>query len=155
MKTNKPMFPMFLDISEKKIFVIGGGKIATRRVKTLLTFAENISVVAPEASEEIIKLSSEGKIGYEKRPYKESDIDGADIVLAATDDAELNDDIYSSCKKLGITVNIASDKEKCDFYFPGIILKDSAVIGINAGGNDHRGAKELRQKLQRYLENDS
>ncbi len=145
---------MFVDLSSKKILIVGGGKIATRRVNSLLDFAGEILVVSPKASEDILKLAEEGKIVYENRHYSERDLCGTDIVLAATDDISLNDDIYNSCKDLGIMVNVASDRNKCDFHFPGIVKKDSIVIGINAGGNDHKGAKEMRQKLQKYLENE-
>lgn len=145
---------MFVDLSEKKVVVIGGGKIAARRVNTLLDFAGEIFVVAPEADETVLKLAEEGRIAYEKRPYKAGDLDGADIVLASTDNSSLNDEIYAECKRRNITVNVASDKEKCDFHFPGIVKKDSIVIGVNAGGNDHRGAKEMRLKLQKYLDSE-
>lgn len=155
MKENKLLFPMFMDISDKKVLVIGGGKVAARRVRTLLDFAGEILVVAPDAKEEIVQLAKEGIISYEKRPYEKSDLNGADIVLAATDDISLNDEIYGDCKRLGITVNVASDREKCDFHFPGIVKKGPVVIGINAGGNDHRGAKEMRLKLQRYLDSET
>ena len=154
MKENKLLFPMFVDISEKQILVIGGGKVAARRVHTLLDFAGEILVVAPEAEEEIVQLAKEGIISYKKRPYEKKDLNDADLVLAATDDLSLNDEIYSECRRIGITVNVASDKEKCDFHFPGIVKKGSVVIGINAGGNDHRGAKEMRQKLQQYLDSE-
>ena len=145
---------MFVDLSEKRAVVIGGGKIAARRVHTLLDFAGEIFVVAPEADETLVKLAEDGLITYARRPYEPGDLDGADLVLAATDNISLNDEIYAECKRRKITVNVASDKEKCDFHFPGIVKKDSMVIGVNAGGNDHRGAKEMRQKLQRYLDNE-
>ncbi len=155
MKKCKALFPMFFDISEKKIVVIGGGKIATRRIKALLDFADKILVIAPKVSDDILQMGKDGRILFERRTYNEKDINGADIVLAATDNVSLNDEIYTNCKHLGIMVNVASDKEKCDFYFPGIVKKDSIIIGISAGGNDHKGAKEMRQKIQKYLESES
>lgn len=150
---NKALFPMFVDLSEKKAVVIGAGKIAARRVETLLDFAGEILVIAPKAEPAILQMAEEGRITYEKRPYDREDLYDADLVLAVTDDHLLNDEIYSACKCLGIMVNVASNQNKCDFHFPGVVKTDQVVIGINAGGRDHKAAKEMRQKLQQYLEN--
>ena len=79
-------------------------------------------------------------------------IENADLVLACTDDPELNGEIYSVCKCLGIPVNVCSDRRKCDFYFPGIVARDNVVIGVTAGGTDHRKAREVREKIERLLE---
>ena len=77
---------------------------------------------------------------------------GADLVLIATDNRAVNDEIYKDCKELGILVNTASDQQKCDFHFPAVIQKDSIVIGINGGGKDHKRVKQIRQELQEFLE---
>lgn len=73
---------------------------------------------------------------------KRSDFDMAYMVIAATNDWKLNDEIYRVCKEEGIYVNVADDKSKCDFYFPGIYMKDEVVIGITASGLDHSRAKK-------------
>ena len=142
---NKKYFPMFVDISDKKITVVGGGNIAARRVKTLTDFCDHITVVSPEIQPELDRLEQEGKIKVIRRPYQREDIYDAWMVLAATDDHKLNDEIYSVAKCLGALVNVASKKEKCDFHFPGIVKKDSYVVGINASGTDHHGAAVLRE----------
>lgn len=144
-------FPMFTDISKKKILVIGGGKIAGRRVHTLLDFAENITVVAPDICEEIEKLAAENRIILNRKTYEREDLYDADLVVAATDKPEVNDDVYSACKCLGITVNTASDKHKCDFHFPGVIEHEGVVIGFNAAGMDHKKTKEIREKVEVLL----
>ena len=65
---------------------------------------------------------------------------------------KLNDDIYRICKNEGIYVNVASDREKCDFYFPGIVMEDELVVGITASGLDHKKAKKVREEIQSVLE---
>lgn len=144
-------FPMFTDISQKKILVIGGGKVAERRVHTLLDFAENITVVAPDICEEIQKLVAEKQIVFKQKAYEREDLYDADLVVAATDKPEINNDVYSACKCLGITVNTASDKNKCDFHFPGVIEHEGVVIGFNAAGMDHKKTKEVREKVEALL----
>lgn len=147
----KKLFPLFTDLSEKKAVVFGAGIIATRRVKTLLSFIDKIWVIAPEASCEILTMAEKGEIVYQKKSYERKDLYDADIVLAATDDGKINEDIYSACKCLGILVNVASNQKKCDFHFPAVIEQDGVVIGINAGGKDHKKVKEIRQNLETYL----
>lgn len=144
-------FPLFVDISEKKIVVIGGGKIASRRVKTLVDFAGQITVVAPKVEPELEALEKEGSITLVRRAYEREDIYDAWMVLAATDDHKLNEEIYSVGKCLGAWVNTASNQEKCDFHFPGIVTKDGYTVGVNGSGKDHRGTADLRKKIQTLL----
>lgn len=148
----KPYFPMFIDISEKKIVVIGGGNIAGRRVGTLQKFSGQIQVVAPEICEEMQSFLKEGKIRWEKAVYSPEVIDGADIVLAATDDAACNEAIVRECRKRGILVNTAHKKELCDFYFPAIAMKEEIVAGITTSGMSHKRARQARESLECALE---
>lgn len=149
--SEKPYFPMFVDLAEKKIVVAGGGKIAARRVKTLCEFAEDITVVAPRIEKELEELEQQGRIRVRKRCFLEEDIADADLVLAATDDHEVNEQIYEHCRERRICVNIASDKEKCDFFFPGICRQDHLVVGISASGLDHKAAAQMRRKIQSVM----
>ena len=150
MKSNdkKGLFPMFVDLREKKSVVIGAGKIATRRIQTLTQFCENITVIAPEATEAVHALAADEQITWLTKAYERDDLYGADLVLAATDDPKLNDEIHSVCKCLGILVNVCSDQRKCDFQFPGIVKDEEVVIGINAAGTDHHKVKKLRECIE-------
>lgn len=148
----KNYFPMFVDLSDKKIVVVGGGNIAARRIKTLLSFTRRISVVAAQASPEVLEFGKTGQIDLKVRPVKRSDFSDAYMVIAATNDRKLNDDIYRVCKEQGIYVNVASDREKCDFYFPGIFMQDEIVVGITASGLDHKKARRVREEIQNVLE---
>lgn len=148
---DRPYFPMFIDLTGKNIMVAGGGTIALRRVRTLLKFGADIHVVAPELCEELSQMEKEGKITAEYREYRTGDIDGARIVLAATDDHEVNRRIWEECQASGIIVNVADDKSLCDFYFPSVVMTDDTVIGINCGGMDHAKVKETRIRIEKAL----
>ena len=147
----RPYFPMFVDISHKKVVVVGAGTIAKRRIRTLVDFTENLTVIAPEVNPELLELQSPGKILILKKQYQREDIYDADLVIAATNDHQTNEDIYSVCKCMGITVNVCSDKNKCDFYFPGIVRKDNLVVGITASGNNHKAARETSDRIRELL----
>ena len=149
---NKRYFPLYVDLSDKNIVVVGGGTIATRRVKALLLFTRNITVIAPKMTADLWELGKLGKIQIQPRPVKKSDFSMAYMVLAVTNNSELNEEIYRICKEEGIYVNVADDKSKCDFYFPGIYMKDEVVIGITASGLYHSRAKKVRLAIQEAME---
>lgn len=148
---NKRYFPMFVDLSDKNIVVVGGGNIATRRVKTLLQFTRNVTAVAPIVTPELMELGKTGMANVLQRAVKHSDLTMAYMVIAATNDHKLNDEIYRVCKEEGIYVNIADDKEKCDFYFPGIFMQDELVVGITASGLDHKKARKVRLAIEQAM----
>ena len=149
---NKHYFPMFVNLENKNIVVVGGGNIATRRVKTLLKFTGNITVIAPQMTIELQELGKTGQIITVFRPVKRTDFKQAYMVIAATSEWKINDEIYRICKQEGIYVNVVSDKEKCDFYFPGIFMQDDLVVGITASGLDHKKARRLREEIEKALE---
>ena len=132
----KPYFPLFVDLNEKQIVVVGAGTIAKRRIRTLVSFTNHLTVIAPEVNRELLDME------------KAEDIYDADYVIAATNDHQINSDIYSACKCMGITVNVCSDKTKCDFYFPGIVQNGNVVVGVTASGSDHKEARKTVEKIR-------
>ena len=148
---SKPYFPMFVDISDKKVIVVGAGTIAKRRIRTLMEFTDHLEVIAPEVNKELLDLQEEGRITIRKKKYEREDIFDAAMVIAATNDSKINNDIYSACKCLGILVNVCSDKNKCDFYFPGIAQKENVVLAVTASGKDHKLARRLVERVRELL----
>ncbi len=144
-------FPIFIDLSEKKILVVGGGAIASRRVRTLSGFAGHITVQAPEISEEIRGLAGDCRVTIREEAFYPEILSGMDLVLAATNDRKLNSRIGELCREQGIPVNVCSRKEDCDFFFPSVIQKGDLVIGINASGKNHSLVKRTRQEMEEFL----
>ena len=145
----RPYFPMFIDLTDRKIFVAGGGRIARRRIEALVKFGADIHVAAPQVCPEIALLAEEGKIKILLREYRPSDLDGMEFAIAATDDREVNRAVYAECRKRGIPVNVADDKTLCDFFFPALVLTDDVVIGIGSGGESPGRVKEVRQRIEK------
>ena len=148
----KLWFPLFFDLSDRTVLVVGGGPIAARRVKTLLPFTGRVVVTAPECTDELTALADAGKIERRARRFEPADLDGASLVLCATGDAVADGGIRALCAGRGIPVNVASDRDLCDFYFPGIARKGSVVVGVTAGGTDHALARETTEKIRELLE---
>lgn len=145
-------FPLFINLKEKEILVFGGGTIATRRVKSLLPYEAMIRVAAPEISEELKQLAAEHKnLTLEYRKYRPSELQRPDFVLAATSDETVNNIIFRECRHKEIPVNVASDKEKCDFFFPGIVQQGDITVGITANGKNHKKAAEVTEKIRELL----
>ena len=147
-----PRFPVFIDLSESRIVVAGAGRIASRRVKALTGFAGDITVIAPRISDELRQLESRGKIRILQRRFEDSDLDGAEMVLAATDDQVLNERICTLCRQRRIPVNNAGNQAVCDFFFPGIAQKEDVVVGVTASGKDHGRAREITEKIRQMLD---
>ena len=151
MSGSRPWFPLFVDLSSSRVLFVGGGRIAARRVKALLPFAGEIAVVAPRLEASLAELAGAGEIVWRERPYDEADLEGAAIVLACTDDPAMNAAVHAACAARGIPCNVCSDHSLCDFYFPGIVRRGETVVGVNAGGKDHAGARRLRERIEELL----
>ncbi|MCD8230860.1 MAG: bifunctional precorrin-2 dehydrogenase/sirohydrochlorin ferrochelatase [Clostridiales bacterium] len=144
-------FPLFIDISEKNILIVGGGTIADRRVHTLLPFTENLTLVAPAVTGRLNDLAESGKIRILPRPFEINDLQNRELVLAVTDDENLNREISRLCHERNIPVNVSSDQTLCDFQFPSIVTEGDVVIGINASGKNHHLVKETRMEIEKLF----
>ena len=146
-----PWFPLFINLAGKKIVVVGGGRIARRRILTLLDFTERVTVVAPELHPDLLEPEAAGRLTVFRRAYEPGDIAGAALVLAATNDKAVNEAVRDDCRRLGIPVNVSSDRNDSDFYFPGIARKGPLVAGVTASGTDHAGARRLTEAIRALL----
>lgn len=154
MKENKPYFPLFISLEEKRILLVGAGNIAARRAEVLLSFGAKLYIVSPECQTEmeaLCKKDTQGNISYQKRCFEERDLDQMDMVIAATDNAVLNHEIVLLCRQKGILVGNASSKADCDFFFPAILREDGLTIGVSSGGNDHKKVAAVCETLRRLL----
>ena len=147
-------FPLFVDLEGRQVLVVGGGKIAMRRVRTLLEFGCEITVVSPEVCEELRE-----NVLWKKKRYDETDLESLGnvgeasrfvFVLAAAA-PEVNEKIVCDCRKKKIPVNNASNRDQCDFYFPGIAKDGDTVVGITSGGGDHRLAAKISAAVRQIL----
>lgn len=156
-KNNTPYFPMFVNLENKQIVVFGAGKIALRRVQTLQFFHASILVIAKaigkDVNVEFTQLIKEKKIKFCEKAFEESDLElSVDIVIAATDDKEINRIIYNRCKEKNICVNTVTDAALCDFYFPAIALKDEVIVGVTGNGSNHKNVAVITKEIRTCLE---
>lgn len=147
-------FPIFVDISKIRVLVIGGGTVAKRRIQTLMKFGANISMIAPEADNELQQLAEYGQLCWIQRKYQKGDFSDPNIGLAivATNDRKVNQEAGEEAHTEAIPVSVADCKEESTFYFPGIAKKDDIVAGITASGQNHKEAARVTRLIQNLLE---
>ena len=148
---DKRMFPLFIDMRQKNILIAGGGNIACRRIKTLTDFVSHLTVVSPVLTPETEKIIQENGYRWIAEKYRKSQLEGIDLALACTSDPGVNRQIGLDCRERGIFVNVASEKDLCDFHFPGILLEEEVTIAFNASGKNHEKVKDLREEIKTYL----
>ncbi len=155
MKESKNVFPLFISLEGKKILIAGAGKVAARRADILLSFNACLCIVAPEFSEEMERVLEQeaftAQVRRQRRCFKKTDLEDMDMVLAATDDEELNHQITELCRQRKIAVNNASCQEDCDFFFPAVIQTEGLTIGVSSGGSDHKKVAATATKIREFL----
>lgn len=153
-------FPMFIPLQGRQAVVVGGGRIALRRIRTLAGFGCRITVIAPEALPEIRQWDeeTEGPLRWYKESYSDERLkeicqEGpVGLLVAATDSREANQAAGRGAKALGIPANVADCREECDFYFPGIARRGQVVVGVTASGENHRLARQVTERMRKVLE---
>jgi precorrin-2 dehydrogenase/sirohydrochlorin ferrochelatase/precorrin-6A/cobalt-precorrin-6A reductase len=148
-------FPVFLNIAGKRFLLVGGGKIALRRVLTLLKFDCTLTILAEGLCGELRALADQNRDRIEvlERPFAPGDCGaGADFVLALTNRREVNRRIAEECRERGIPVSVADYREDSSFFFPAVVQAGDLVIGLSSGGTDHRLVKGAAEKVRRLFE---
>ena len=151
MNSSSSYFPVFVDLSKKHILLIGGGKIARDKLEKLLDFTTNIKVVSKEFSDFTLEIIQKNHINYEKREYKESDLDSVDIVISAIDDIELQKKIYHQSREKRVLVNSVDSKDFCDFIFGSYIKEEDLIISISTSGSSPSVSRYLKVFLKKTL----
>lgn len=145
-------FPMFLDVENKPILVVGGGEVACRKVDSLLRAGANVTLVSPKVAPYLSKLVEDSKLHWVQNFYS-SQILSKDYlqVWATTDNPSLNHQVYNDAKKLGVLVNVVDDLPYCDFITPSMINRGRIQIAISSGGASPVLVRNIREKLETVL----
>ena len=147
-------FPVSIDLNNKNILVIGAGKIALRKVKTLLEYNCNITVITKEVLEkEFLSLEKENKIKILKnQEFEEKFLDNIFLLVSATDNKEFNDKISKLCTSKNILVNNITFRDNMNLRFMSILSNYDIQISITANGNPKK-AVEVKNKIKEFLKN--
>ena len=146
-------YPVVLNLRERAVLIVGGGKVATRKVTRLLHEGSNITVVAPHASQQIEQWATEGRLRLYKRAYQPADMLGMQLVFAATNKPSVNAQVAREAQQRGIWVNVADSSASSDFTLPAIASFGQLQLAIDTGGGGPALSRQLRQYLAKHLHN--
>ena len=153
MKNNKPKtfpyYPVFLRIHKKKCVVVGGGRVALRKVRMLLDCGGEVKVVSSTFHSNLLRLAEKKAIRLIRRDYKPGDLAGAAIVIAATDQQEINRRVAEEAKRAGALVNVVDDPEPSSFILPSCFRKGGLTLTVSTGGKSPALARKIRTELQK------
>ena len=141
-------YPVFLDISDKPCAVVGGGEVACRKVQRLLQCGARVTVIADALSPELEALKTRGEVAHIDDQYAAEHIASAFIVIGATDNRHVNEQIFRDARTEHILVNIVDEPERCDFILPSIVERGDLAVAISTGGKSPALAKHLRRELE-------
>lgn len=152
-------FPFYMELEGVKGVVVGGGSVAAGKVEKLLPFGPELSVIAPEMDDRLLKLEKRMEHNAQKkaalslirRSVTQEDLADAFFVIAATDDKDVNAWISDYCRAHRILVNVADDREKCTFFFPALVKDGPLTIGISTDGNSPAAAAYVRKEIESKL----
>jgi precorrin-2 dehydrogenase/sirohydrochlorin ferrochelatase len=140
-----------LRLEGKRIVVVGGGKVAERKVSGLLGTGARVMVVSPEATEDIQRLFHAGKIEWVQGHFSGGDLQGALIVFAATNDKVLNLSIKDSAEPHQL-VMVVDDPEESDFHLPSTFHRGRLSISVSTGGASPTLARKIREQLEQEFD---
>ena len=147
-------YPVFLDLTNRRCAVIGGGAVAARKVEALLTAKADITVISPQVNEELRAHITKQSIRHLARNYASGDLAGFHLAFVTTDNRVVNGEIFRDARKRGIWVNCADDPSHCDFISPAVVHREQFDVAISTGGQSPAAARMLREHLEEFLTED-
>jgi uroporphyrin-III C-methyltransferase / precorrin-2 dehydrogenase / sirohydrochlorin ferrochelatase len=146
------LFPLFLKTYLRKCVVVGAGRIAAQKIEGLLDSGAVLDIVAPEASQEIQELARSGKVSWIKESFKTRHLDDALLVIAATGNSTVNEEVYRVAHQRGVLCNSVDEPERCDFFYPAVVRRGNLQIAISTGGKSPALAQRIRKELEEQFD---
>lgn len=140
------LYPINLIVDGRLCTIIGGGRVASRKAEALLECGASVKVVAPGLAPEFDQL--EGEYQHVERHYRRGDLEGSFLVIAATDDDEVNRAVEEEARRLDLPLNVVDKPEHCNFYVPSSVRRGDLLVTVSTGGQLPALSKRLRQQLE-------
>jgi precorrin-2 dehydrogenase len=142
-----PFYIACLRLDGRRCLVVGGGEVGLEKVDGLLACGARVELIAPEAVAELAAYASEDSIAWRQRPYEASDLEGAFLVIAATDDSELNIRVHDDAERRAMLVNVVDVPPLCNFILPAIVRSGPLAIAISTAGASPALAKRMKREV--------
>jgi precorrin-2 dehydrogenase / sirohydrochlorin ferrochelatase len=148
-------YPLFLELRNKPVLVVGGGPIAERKVESLLQTGASVTVVAPDVSPQLKKLASSGTIRTVQRKFQEADLENALLVISATGDTETQERVAALARAHGVLVNTVDQPRLCDFIVPAVVRRGDVIVAISTSGKSPALAAALKVRVENVVTKDA
>src|ERR1700751_2039883 len=142
-----PFYIACLRLTGRRCVVVGGGEVGLEKVEGLLACDADVTLVAPEAHPELVQLSLEGSIRWERREYATGDLEGGLIAIAATDDTDLNIRVFEDAEARAMLVNVVDVPPLCNFIRPAIVRTGPLAVAISTAGASPALAKRMKREI--------
>lgn len=140
--------PINLDVRGKAVVVVGGGTVAARKSRQLLSAGAKVTVIAPELGKPLITLVGKGRIKHHSRPYRSGDLKGASLAFAATSDIETNLMVAKEAKSVNIPVAVVNAPEAGSFISPAVVSRGDLLLTVSTGGRAPLLSSHIRKELE-------
>lgn len=147
-------YPVMLRLSDRPVLVVGGGKVAARKATGLLEAGARVTVVSPRFVPAFDRLVDAAALTVIQRPYAPEDLVGMALVVAATDDRNVNAHVRADARRHGVLVGVADDPEWSDFLVPAVVRRGDLVLAISTSGRSPGLAGQLRRELDHLVPDD-
>lgn len=144
-------FPVFMDLRGRRCLVVGAGEVAARKINLLLRARAEVTVVAPRVCESLRVKRESGALAHHARAYEPADLEGAVLVIAATDDREVNRAVSRDAQARQVPVNVVDDPELCSVIVPALVEREPILIAIGTGGSAPVLARLLRGSIEAHV----
>ena len=153
LESKNELYPIFLKVNQLNVLIVGGGNVAEEKLRFLLKSSPNakVALISLDFTKEILDLAKEHTILTMQRPYSSNILHKQHIVIVATNNREVNKQIYHDAKEKQLLVNVADTPELCDFYLGGIVTKGNIKVAISTNGKSPTMAKRLRQFFEAVI----
>jgi precorrin-2 dehydrogenase / sirohydrochlorin ferrochelatase len=149
--TKTGFYPLYVDVTERLCIVVGGGRVAERKTRTLVRFGASLRVISPRVTKGLQELGASGRIEILPRGYANGDLKGAFIVFAATDNRPVNALIKAEAAREGILINVVDDPPLCDFIAPSLVRRGPITVAISTSGTLPLLSKRLRKEIEALI----
>jgi uroporphyrin-III C-methyltransferase/precorrin-2 dehydrogenase/sirohydrochlorin ferrochelatase len=143
--------PIFADLKQRPVLVVGGGEVAARKIDLLLRAGAQVRIVAQALSPELEQRKQAAEVSWLAQAFLPEQLDDVFLVIAATDDAALNAEVFEQANQRFVMANVVDDQPKCSFIFPSIVDRSPIVVAISSSGKAPVLARMLREKLETLL----
>ena len=145
-------YPIVVNVAGKRCVVVGGGRMAERKIAPLLDAGASVTVISPRATGRIAAWAEQGRLSWTARPYESGDCDGAFLVIAATDRPDINERVYREADARGQLVNVVDRPEWCGFTVPAVYRDGGLTVAVSTSGLSPAVAAKIRDRIGRELQ---